>query len=791
MRNTFHPQRLAAMPAAPTRGLLVAIAALVVLAGCASLPQAEAPLRAYDPNPPQAQVVTPMPAVDEPSEVDDNPPQEDDPLRSMRTGTGKFINEEAAKRPRPEASAGGDAEATFNFEGESLFAVVKTLLGDFLQQNYVIAPGVQGTVTFSTAKPLKRDQVISVLEMLLRWNNATMVWQDGRYTILPVAQAIPGNLPPRIGSTANIRGYEVRAVPLQYISAIEMEKLLKPYAKPEGIINVDPSRNMITIAGSRAEIENYLQTITVFDVDWLSGMSVGVIPLAQAEAAATVTELEKIFGEGSNTPLAGMFRFMPLEGINAVMVITAQPKYLATIEEWIERFDIGGGQAGQRLYVYDVKNVKAVDLASTLAEVLDTGQTITPRETSSGVAPGLESVEIRSVGADGSTSPPQQQTAQQRSQADSNRDRNRRNGEGGGDGMPSGPVVDSSGGIALAASEEVRVSAVEESNALLVLATTGQWESIRRVIERLDTIPLQVHIEAKILQVDLNNALNYGVQWFFENAIGASTPSTGTDPDTGLPTNPTAPVVDPSYRDNAGNRRGWGDVAGTINSAGLGWTFLGPNLAAVINALDSVSTVQVLSAPSLVVLNNKSASINVGTQIPVNSAFISNGLGNNPGTGVGQSTYVQFRDTGITLTVTPRVNPGGLVFMEIDQQDSTPGAIPAGQTNAPVAQRKIKTEIAVQSGETVLLGGLIKQTDDKSSGGVPFLNRIPIIGALFGSKNTSMARQELLVVLTPTVIRNSQDATRLTEEYTRQFRGLEPLRGQLDSSLNKEERSDD
>ncbi|WP_246387806.1 type II secretion system secretin GspD [Chiayiivirga flava] len=757
------------------------MAALVILAGCATVPDAEVPLRAYDPNPPQAQVVTPMPAVEQPSE-EDYVASEDDPLRSVRMGSGRFINEEAARRPPASAGAAGDAEATFNFEGESLFAVVKTLLGDFLQQNYVIAPGVQGTVTFSTAKPLRREQVISVLEMLLRWNNATMVWQDGRYTILPVAQALPGNLSPRIGPPQNIRGYEVRAVPLQYISAVEMEKLLKPYAKPEGIVSIDPARNMLVLAGSRAEIENYLQTIAVFDVDWLSGMSVGVFPLQQAEAAKTVTELEKIFGEGSNTPLAGMFRFMPLEGINGVLVITPQPKYLATIEEWMERFDIGGGQAGQRLYVYDVKNVKAIDLAGTLADVFDTGQTITPRETSSGVAPGLESVEIRSVGADGSTTPPSRAT-QDSAQRSNDRNRNARGSDQAGGGAAGGPVVDNSGGIALAATDEVRVSAVEESNALLVLATSGQWESIRRVIERLDTIPLQVHIEAKILQVNLNNSLKYGVQWYFENAIGASTGGGGDD-DGGDDT----PALDPSLRDIAANRHIWGDISGTVGSSGLGWTFLGPNLAAVINALDTVSTVQVLSAPSLVVLNNKSASINVGTQIPVNSSFINTGgIGTDPNTGVGQSTYVQFRDTGITLNVTPRVNPGGLVFMEIDQTDSTPGAAVEGQSNVPVDQRKIKTEIAVQSGETVLLGGLIKQTDSKGSSGVPFLQRIPVLGALFGTKDTSSARQELLVVLTPTVIRNGEDAKRLTEEYTRQFRGLEPLRVKVDNNSDQQQ----
>lgn len=668
----------------------------------------------------------------------------------IQMGTGNFINQEVARRGAP--GPGPSGEVSFNFEGESLHAVVKAILGDFLQQNYVIAPGVQGAVTFSTAKPLRADQALSILEMLLRWNNTTMVWQDGRYTILPVQQALPGNLTPRTGPVQNMRGYEVRAIPLQYISALEMEKLIRPYAKPEAVVNVDKARNMLVLAGSRAELDNYLQTIAVFDVDWLAGMSVGVFNLRQTDALKTVVELEKVFGEGSNTPMAGMFRFMPLEGINAILVITPQPAYLTRVQEWLERLDIGGTQAGQRLYVYDVKNVKAMDLASTLSDIFGAPGPTRRSGSSGGVAPGLESVEVRTVGADGSVGMPEAKSEKSTSQQGGLR--LSANANGGSDGdmivQDGGPIVDDKGGIVLGSSDEIRVSAVEESNSILVLATAAQWESIQHVIERLDTIPLQVHIEAKILQVTLNDKLSYGVQWFFENAI---TPE--------------------ANRALAQGRGIWGDIAGTGNgTTGLGWSFIGPNAAAIITALDSVTSINVLSMPSVVALNNKEASITVGEQIPVSSSFINTGIGNNS-----TQTYVQFRDTGITLSVKPRVNPGGLVFMEIDQTDSVPGAPnTAVSGNVAVNQRKIKTEVAVQSGQTVLLGGLIKQTNERLSSGVPGLSRIPILGGLFGSKSRNVARQELLVMLTPVVIRNGDDARRLTDEYSRQFQALEPLR---------------
>jgi len=717
--------------------------AVVIATGCSSTAKRPVP-RIYAEDPAayseRGDAAEETLVVDTGSGGDDEPPT---PESLNRRGTGQLINEAAARKPSKPAGAAG--EVTFNFEGESLHAVVKLILGEFLQENYVIAPGVQGTVTFSTAKPLRGDQALSILEMLLRWNNATLIWEDGRYTVLPVAQALPGNLTPRVGPAQTARGYEVRAVPLKFISATEMEKVLKPYARPESVVNIDLQRNLITLAGTRAELENYLQTIEVFDVDWLAGMSVGVFNLQQAEAAQVITEMEKIFGEGGNTPMAGLFRFVPLEGVNGVLVITPQPHYLATIEEWLQRFDLGGGEAGQRLYVYEVKNVNALDLSDTLSDIFQTSGGSSARR-GAGVAPGLQPVEVRTLGADGqqrSTANDERQARREQRRAE--REANRGSAGGGGD------------GVNLGGTEDVRISAVEESNSLIVRAAPAQWESIRRVIQRLDQVPLQVVIETQIVQVALTESLSYGVQWFFENQIAEP------------------------LRAQAAMQRGWNDLGGSIgppgqnSPGGISWSFLGPNATALISALDRVSDVTVLSAPSLVVLNNKQGSINVGTQIPVVSTFFNSNIGGGTDPGNVGTSSVQFRQTGLTLSVTPRVNPGGLVFLEIEQEDSGVGDGPSVGGNVPIDTRTIQTEVAVQSGNTVVLGGLIKQDQTNSSTGAPFLSRIPVLGALFGGKNSSSSRNELIVLITPRVIRNASDARAITDEYQRRFRGLKPL----------------
>jgi len=259
-------------------------------------------------------------------------------------GSGQFLNESAATPPVRAVSE--DGEIVLNFEAESLQSVVHTILGEILQETFVIGPGVGGEVTFSTSKPVSSEQLMPILELLLRWNGATLVYSEGRYHVLPVANAIRGHLVPLLGDSSSVMGYEVRAVPLEFISASEMAKILEPYVRDNAIVSVDIMRSMIFLAGTREELHNYLQTVEIFDVDWLSGMSVGVFPLKTVDVASITAELTDIFGINADSPLAGLFRFVPLERLGSILVITPQEKYLAKAREWIERLDRGAAGAG-------------------------------------------------------------------------------------------------------------------------------------------------------------------------------------------------------------------------------------------------------------------------------------------------------------------------------------------------------------------------------------------------------------------------------------------------------------
>ncbi|WP_057655386.1 type II secretion system secretin GspD, partial [Xanthomonas axonopodis] len=683
-----------------------------------------------------------------------------------------------ASAPAPTLGMASSGSATFNFEGESVQAVVKAILGDMLGQNYVIAPGVQGTVTLATPNPVSPAQALNLLEMVLGWNNARMVFSGGRYNIVPADQALAGTVAPSTASPSAARGFEVRVVPLKYISASEMKKVLEPYARPNAIVGTDPARNVITLGGTRAELENYLRTVQIFDVDWLSGMSVGVFPIQSGKAEKVSADLEKVFGEQSKTPSAGMFRFMPLENANAVLVITPQPRYLDQIQQWLDRIDSAGG--GVRLFSYELKYIKAKDLADRLSEVFggrsnggDSNASLAPGSETSVLGGALGNRDSSMAGSSGMTGGSIGESGGSSGTVGGEFGSSGTGGSSGG-GLGNGslqlsPRSNGNGAVTLeVAGDKVGVSAVAETNTLLVRSTPQAWSSIRDVIEKLDVMPMQVHIEAQVAEVNLTGELSYGVNWYFENAVTTPFNADGS----GGPALPSA-----------AGRNIWGDIAGKVTDlGGAQWTFLGKNAAAIINALDKVTDVRLLQTPSVFVRNNAEATLNVGSRIAINSTSINTGIGVD-------SSYssVQYVDTGVILKVRPRVTKDGMVFLDIVQEVSSPGDRPtaclsatatinAAACNVDINTRRVKTEAAVQSGDTIMLAGLIDDSTTNGSNGVPFLSKLPVVGALFGNKSRTNNRREVIVLITPSIVRNPQEARNLTDEYGQKFKAMEPLK---------------
>ena len=705
------------------RTSLFCLATAVSLGGCGSLPERldaddallhEAMQGTGAQRPPSE-----TPAVDSPQPATKAPAQ-----RQLIRGNQQFVRPPSAS-PRAQEQGGGDI--VFNFADQPIEAVINSVMGDLLHENYSIAQGVKGNVSFSTSKPVDKQQALSILETLLSWTDNAMIKQGNRYVILPANQAVAGKLVPQMTVAQPSSGLSARLFPLRYISATEMQKLLKPFARENAFLLVDPARNVLSLAGTSEELANYQATIDTFDVDWLKGMSVGVFGLQRASVAELMPELQAMFGPDSGMPLAGMLRFLPIERTNSVVAISSQPQYLSEVGDWIRTIDEGGGNEPQ-MYVYDVRNMKAADLAKYLRQIYGNGAI--KDDTPAKVAPGLRTTTLSSLnnnaGGLQSTPPPAEEPEQSAEAPE--------------------PAADKS------LEAGTRITAQKSSNQLLVRTRPAQWKEIEAAIKRLDNPPLQVQIETRILEVKLTGELDLGVQWYLGRLAGNSSSTTVA---------------------NASGSQGalGGGGAGLGASDSLFYSFVSSNLQVALHALETNGRTQVLSAPSLVVMNNQPAQIQVGDNIPISQTTVNTG---DADTTLSSVEYVQ---TGVILDVVPRINPGGLVYMDIQQQVSDAES-QTGSSDTPVnpriSTRSVSTQVAVQSGQTVLLGGLIKQDNAESVSAVPYLGKIPGLRWLFGNTSKSKDRTELIVLITPRVITSSSQARQVTDDYRQQMQLLKP-----------------
>lgn len=659
---------------------------------------------------------------------------------------------------------------TFNFEEAPIPEVVRTILGDVLKADYVLHPPLSGSVTLSTRMPVAPDQAAFLLESALQANGLALTrdargtYHVGRPDLLKgigsaVRQVGNGPLPP---------GYGVVIVPLQYIGAAEMAAILRPLMPADGLVRVDSVRNLLVLAGTRTQAEGWMDLVTTFDIDLLKGMSVGVFPLKYASikeveaalqlmsigaggvgstspsspvssapaAPGTPAAQKPSTGMGEANPLFGALRIMPIERLNSILVVTPRASYLDEARRWIERLDRPSDNSAEaQLFVYPVQNGNARHLAGVLSGIFGDGkQAASP--TNSGVAPGLNSVSTGTnflggsnnsgglgIRAQGSTTQLGGNTRQNPSTTT--------------------PTVAMLGSI--------RVMADEINNAVLVWGTRMEYAKIEATLKRLDLPPTQVLIEASIIEVTLTDDLKYGLQWAFnENSARIN----GT---------------------NYGGAGTFSNTAGGVlggQAAGFSYTLRNPlgQVRAVLNALAEKSLVKVISSPSLMVLDNHTAAINVGNQQPVKS-------GETVSTeGTVRSTNIQYKDTGVNLTVTPSVNAGNIVTMQVDQTVTDVGAVDEATGQRAFLQRQIASKVAVRSGESLVLGGLIRDNLTTGKTGLPVLQDIPVVGNLFGTNTSNGNRTELLVVITPRVVRSDQEMREVGRDLRDRMRGLQDVR---------------
>ena len=662
--------------------------------------------------------------------------------RVVQRGTGRLLTTPLQRAQTSVTTEPGGGIMLNVVDGE-LREVVRMVLESALHANYVIDPSVGGRITVQTTRPLPPQDLVPVLDSVLRMNGAALVQTGNLFKVVPIDQAISAGAMAAVEPlpSAGAPGFGVQVVPLRFVSASELAPVLEPFKPPGGAIQVDAVRNLLMLAGSSDQLASLRDLVSIFDVDWMRGMSFGLFPLDNAAAPDLAAELDQVFGGTEAGPLAGVVRVVPIERLNSVLVVSSQPAYLEQAEIWVQRLDRTSDTDEPQIYVYPVQNSRAANLAEVLSGIF--GAEAATVSGSSLLAPGQEATQLESDFELGTTE-------EQSSVGGGGRNR----------GAPSlrpTPAVGSRAPLANVdflwgfqgeeeeGQPETRIIADNSTNSLVIRALPDDYRKIRDAIERLDTLPLQVLIEATVAEVTLSDQLRYGVEWFFRSGDFEATFSQ-------LPAN--TPVV------------------GTF--PGFSALFSNADVRVVLSALEQVSDVNVISSPQLLVLDNQTARLQVGDQVPITVQQAT------PITGDVNTIVnsIELRDTGVILTVTPRVNAGGLVILEIQQEVSNvvrAETVTQSELATPtISQRLVSSTVAVQSGQTIALGGLITDNRNRARSGVPILSSIPVIGVLFSTRNNNNARTELLVLLTPRVIDSAERAQAVTDELRRRLTGLVP-----------------
>jgi len=662
----------------------------------------------------------------------------------------------------------GPNDVTLNFPNADVHEVAKAILGDILGLNYAVDPSATGSVTVVTAEPVAKVDVLPILEESLQAAHLGLIRKGAVYTIIPIDKA---KKQPQLLS-AGEPGFGSEAITLHYVNAVELKKLLDPLVPDNAITQADAGRNVVVITGTADQRNSIRGLVEQFDVNWLHGMSFALLVPQRTDAHMLQPELDAIVNT-PNSPTAGLVKLIVIDRLNGILAISPQPQYLKDLKKWMEVLDRAGGDNEKKLFVYHVQNGRAADLATVLINAFGGGST------SSSAAPHPTAPNLGATGQAsqiGSTTSGFGSTGGQTGGFG-----NTGGGTTGGGGFQAGGFGGSSGGSgfgqnsgvdsnpALApgstqtqpqnvsqtlqlqgGGSPISVSSDENNNAIVVYGTPRQYSVIQDALRQLDAAPLQVVIEAAITEVSLTKELQFGVQWLLNSGVGSVGFSQGSTATPG----PVFPGF--NYVVSSGNQ-----------------------IQATLNALQSITTVKIISAPKVLVLNNHTASLQVGDQVPVSTGSIAGSTTSDPAI----TSEIQYVPTGVILQVTPRVNDSGLVLLDISQEVSdvkpgtsgnNSGSSSNSQPTPTIEDRKFQSSIAVHDGQTIALGGLIRDNNSHDRDGIPYLSQIPYIGALFGSTDNIDNRTELLVLLTPRVIRNAADAKSITDELKEKIGTVAP-----------------
>lgn len=657
-----------------------------------------------------------------------------------------------------------------NFEGADIREVIHTIAAT-LGIHYIIDPRVQGQVTIRTASDIPRDELLPMFHQILRSSGVSANLVDGIYHIVPVAEGkTKAVVPQSRAEYQQLRAedrFVIEVVKVKHVAAEEMAKILQPFISPGGDVLAYPRANLVVISDLALNVRRLKQMVGVFDTDTFRDLHARVYRIEHANAEDLGEELASVlepYGVVMTDVAArhGVF-VVPLARLNAVVVIAFNPEVFAHVEKWMQVLDVPPEKGGGRIvHVYAVENAKADDLAGLLGSLYGGGggdddgdRRRNRRQDSDGAlntdgdsdsGSGLGSGDRRGGGLSGG----------------------RRGGRGGGG---RSVLLSTDEDEKPIFKEEVRIVADEITNSLIILATPRDYAMIRDVLRKLDVIPRQVLIEAIIAEIKLTDDLFFGLEYALSvgglgGLLGAEGAASGGVSVADTPGSGSLNIASSSLL-GAANR------AVGIGSHGIfGFLTNRDEFLVLMNALATDNRVNILSTPHVIAADNREANILIGEEVPILTSTSTSSLTDTART----INSVQYRETGKILTILPQVNSAGLVNLEIRQEVSAVGSEEFGRTNSPsFISREAETTVVVQDGESVVLGGIIDDQVERDRRGVPYLMDVPVLGRLFRVDSEKVKRTELIILITPRVIRDRQELRTVSQEFTGRIQTLKEM----------------
>jgi len=643
---------------------------------------------------------------------------------------------------KPAAPAVPERYVSLNFDNADIAVVIQTI-AELLHLNYIVAPTVRGRITIQTSEKLPVSSLLPVLEQILEVNGFMAVKSGEFFKIVPANQAKQESVETVLQEQAPSvsTGLVTKIVQLRYISPGEVVKILTPFKTAAGIYQAHEAARLLFLTEVPSKIADLLKIIEVLDVDSFASIQVELYPVRYADVEDLARELTQIVtqvftaaGRGRN-----LFRVIPVPQVNSIMVFSGESGLAANIREWIAKLDQPANEANERIFVYPLSHASAETLAGVIGQIFGKEQQKKATKSTSVLAQS-QPTPARAVPPPGAGQPAAGGTIAA--------------------GATQSVTIGDSGSGA-----PIVVVPDKDTNSLIIKTAAWFYPTVVEMIRKLDTMPKQVLIEVLIAEITLDDTTQFGIQWALKGQ---------------------GPVT--AFGETHNVQTLTQNVYGGVAAATTGFSFFlteAGRLTAALNAYAKDSKLNILSAPHIIAMNNKEAKIDVGQEVPILKRTISD---SNSTTATTSTNEIEYRSTGIILTVTPHINEGGYVTLDVNQEVSEAQTNTLGGTDSPIIRKRTaKTTMVVKDNQTLVVGGLILETRDGTREGIPVLSKIPILGYLFGSTKSQVRKTELVLLISPRIVNNVDEGDALTEQVKNRVLTLKEGIGQFGIKRKLEE----